>query len=414
VGRRVVVTGLGTINPCGHDVRSSWDAVVNGRSGAGPITRFDAVAMGLPCRVACEVKAFDPLKHFEAREIKKLDRMVMYGLVAAHQAWTDAGMGTLDAATRLRGGAIIGTGIGGLDTIEETHTTIMEKGPQRVSPFFVPKMMPNAIAGNLSIRYGLEGPAYVTSSACASSNHAMALAHRSIRAGETDLVVTGGAEATITSMGMAGFNALRAMSTRNDDPQGASRPFDRDRDGFVMGEGAGILIFEELEHAQRRGARIYCEVLGSGMSSDAHHITAPAPGGVGPARSMSLALADAHLAPEQIEYINAHGTATELNDRAETAAIKSVFGAHAKKLAVSSSKSMVGHLLGGSGGVEAVFTVMSIHEGIVHPTINLENPDPECDLDFVPKVARRMLVRHALSNSLGFGGHNVSLAFGKP
>ena len=413
MGRRVVVTGLGTINPCGHDVRSSWDAIVNGRSGAGPITRFDAAAMGLPCRVACEIKAFDPLKHFEAREVKKLDLMVMYGLVAAQQAWAEAGLGTLDTATRLRGGAIIGTGIGGLDTIEDTHTTIMEKGPQRVSPFFVPKMMPNAIAGNLSIRYGLEGPAYVTSSACASSNHAMALAHRSIRDGETDLCLTGGAEATITSMGMAGFNALRAMSTRNDDPQGASRPFDRDRDGFVMGEGAGILVFEELERARKRGARIYCEVLGSGMSSDAHHITAPAPGGVGPARSMALALAEARLAPEQVEYINAHGTATELNDRAETAAIKTVFGAHAKKLAVSSSKSMVGHLLGGSGGVEAVFTVLSIHEGIVHPTINLENPDPECDLDYVPRVARRMLVRHALSNSLGFGGHNVTLAFGK-
>ncbi len=412
MGRRVVVTGLGTINPCGHDVRSSWDAVVNGRSGAGPITRFDAAVMEMPCRVACEIKGFDPAKHFEVRDIKKLDLMVMYGLVAAQQAWTDAGLAALAGLPRHRAGAIIGTGIGGLDTIEDTHTTIMEKGPQRVSPFFVPKMMPNAVAGNLSIRFGLEGPAYVTSSACASSNHAMALAHRSVRDGEQDLCLTGGAEATITSMGMAGFNSMRAMSTRNDNPAAASRPFDRDRDGFVMGEGAGILVFEELEHAKARGARIYCEVLGSGMTSDAHHITAPAPGGTGPARAMQLALADARLKPSDIEYINAHGTSTELNDRAETAAIKSVFGDHARKLAISSSKSMVGHLLGGSGGVEAVFTALSIHEGIVHPTINLDNPDPECDLDYVPKVARRLKVRRALSNSLGFGGHNVTLAFG--
>jgi 3-oxoacyl-[acyl-carrier-protein] synthase II len=412
VGRRVVVTGLGTINPCGHDVRSSWDAVVNGRSGAGPITRFDAAIMELPCRVACEVKGFDPAKHFEHKEIKKLDLMVMYGIVAAQQAWRDAGLGDMQGLERHLAGAIIGTGIGGLDTIEDTHTTIMEKGPQRVSPFFVPKMMPNAIAGNLSIKFGLEGPAYVTSSACASSNHAMALAHRSIRDGEQDVCLTGGAEATITSMGMAGFNSMRAMSTRNDDPQGASRPFDADRDGFVMGEGAGILVFEELEHARKRGARIYCEVLGSGMSSDAFHITAPTPGGVGPARAMSLALKDAGIKPEDVDYINAHGTSTELNDRAETAAIKTVFGAHAKRLAVSSSKSMVGHLLGGSGGVEAVFTSMSILEGIVHPTLNLTNPDPECDLDYVPGQARRLKVRRALSNSLGFGGHNVTLAFG--
>jgi 3-oxoacyl-[acyl-carrier-protein] synthase II len=274
-------------------------------------------------------------------------------------------------------------------------------------------MMPNAIAGNLSIRFGLAGPTFVTSSACASSNHAMAMALRSIRSGEQDVCVTGGAEATITSMGMAGFNSMRAMSTRNDAPQAASRPFDKDRDGFVMGEGAGILVFEELEHARRRGARIYCEVLGAGMSSDAHHITAPAPGGTGPARAMALALKDARIAPQDVEYINAHGTSTELNDRAETQAIKGVFGDHARRLAISSSKSMVGHLLGGSGGVEAVFTVLSIHEGLVHPTINLDDPDPECDLDYVPKVARRMTVNRALSNSLGFGGHNVTLAFGR-
>ncbi len=413
MGRRVVITGLGSINPCGNDVRTSWDAVVNGRSGAGPITRFDANVMELACRVAAEIKGFDPTKHFEHREVKKLDLMVMYGLVAAKEAWADAGLVDAPGLDRARMGSIIGTGIGGLDTIEDTHTTIMEKGPQRVSPFFVPKMMPNAVAGNISIRFGLEGPCFVTSSACASSNHAMALAQRSIRDGEQDLCVTGGAEATITSMGMAGFNSMRAMSTRNDDPKAASRPFDRDRDGFVMGEGAGILVFEELEHARRRGARIYCEVLGSGMTADAHHITAPTPGGPGPARAMALALRDGGLEPGQIDYINAHGTSTELNDRAETQAIKAVFGAHAYKLMISSSKSMVGHLLGGSGGVEAVFTALSIHEGIVHPTINLDNPDPECDLDYVPKVARKAAVRYALSNSLGFGGHNVTVAFGK-
>jgi 3-oxoacyl-[acyl-carrier-protein] synthase II len=413
VGRRVVVTGLGTINPCGHDAASSWAAVVAGQSGVGPITRFDAAVMEMPCRVAAEIKGFDPEKHFEFRDVKKLDLMVMYGLVGAKMAWEDAGLHTFQGLDRTRAGSIIGTGIGGLDTIEHTHTTIMEKGPQRVSPFFVPKMMPNAVAGNISIKFGLEGPCFVTSSACASSNHAMALAHRSIREGEQDVCLTGGAEATITSMGMAGFNSMRAMSTRNDDPKGASRPFDKDRDGFVMGEGSGILVFEEYEHAKRRGARIYCEVLGSGMTADAHHITAPSPGGGGPARAMAAALKDAHLRPDQIDYINAHGTSTSLNDLAETQAIKTVFGDHARKLAISSSKSMVGHLLGGSGGVEAVFTALTIRDRIIHPTINLQNPDPECDLDYVPNTARKAEVRYALSNSLGFGGHNVTVAFGR-
>ena len=413
MGRRVVVTGLGTINPCGNDARSSWEAVVAGRSGVGPITRFDASVMELPCRVAAEIKGFEPEKHFEGREVKKLDLMVMYGLVGAKLAWEDAGLAAFAGLDRTRAGCIVGTGIGGLDTIEHTHTTIMEKGPMRVSPFFVPKMMPNAIAGNMSIKFGLEGPCFVTSSACASSNHAMALAHRSIREGEQDLCLTGGAEATITSMGMAGFNSMRAMSTRNDEPQRASRPFDKDRDGFVMGEGSGILVFEEYEHAKRRGARIYCEVLGSGMTADAHHITAPSPGGSGPARAMAAALKDARLNPEQVDYINAHGTSTALNDIAETQAIKSVFGPYAYKIPISSTKSMVGHLLGGSGGVEAVFTALTILEGVIHPTANLDNPDPECDLDYVPKVARKANVRVALSNSLGFGGHNVTVAFGR-
>jgi 3-oxoacyl-[acyl-carrier-protein] synthase II len=413
MGRRVVVTGLGTLNPCGLDVASSWGAVLAGRSGVGPITRFDPAILDMPCRIAAELKGFDAESFFEKRDIKKLDLMTQYGLAAAQQAWADAGLDGREGIDPERCGTIIGTGIGGLDTIENTHTTIMEKGPQRVSAFFVPKMMANAIAGNLSIKFNLQGPSFVTASACASSNHAMALAMRSIRYDETDLVVTGGAEATITSMGMAGFNSMRAMSTRNDAPTKASRPFDKERDGFVMGEGAGILVFEELEHARARGARIYAEVLGAGMTADAYHITAPAPGGTGPARAMALALKDAGLTPEAVQYINAHGTSTSLNDAAETSAIKTVFGEHAYGVSISSSKSMIGHLLGGSGGVEAVFTVLSIHEGRVHPTINQEVPDPECDLDYVPNVARDLEVRAALSNSLGFGGHNVSLAFGR-
>ncbi len=410
--RRVVVTGLGTVNPCGNDAASSWEAVLAGRSGVRQITRFDAVGLEMPCLIAAELKDFPAERWVEKHEMKKLDLMTVYGLAAAKMAWDESGL-TPATADPTMCGAIIGTGIGGLDSIENTHTTIMEKGPQRVSPYFVPKMMANAIAGQLSIRFNLQGPSFITASACASSNHAMSLAHRSVRHGETDLCVTGGAEATITSMGMAGFNAMRAMSTRNDAPEKASRPFDKQRDGFVMGEGAGILIFEELEHAKRRGARIYCEVLGSGQTADAYHITAPAPGGVGPARSMAAALRDAGIRPEDVDYINAHGTSTELNDRAETEAVKTVFGAHARKLCLSSTKSMIGHLLGGSGGVEAVFTVLSIRDQRVHPTINQEERDPACDLDYVPNEARDLKVRYALSNSLGFGGHNVTLAFGR-
>ncbi len=412
--RRVVVTGLGTLNACGSDVATSWDAVRHGRSGITNVTRFDARAFEMPCNVAGELKGFDPLDWVQKRDIKKLDLMTMYGIAATEMAWDDAGLPRDEnGLDREMAGVIIGTGIGGLDTIENTHTTIMEKGHARVSAFFVPKMMANAIAGTVSIRFGLQGPSFITSSACASSNHAMALAMRSIRDGEQDVCVTGGAEATITTMGMAGFNAMRAMSTRNDEPTKASRPFDKGRDGFVMGEGAGILIFEEYEHAKRRGARIYCEVLGSGMTADAHHITAPAPGGIGPRRAMKLALKDARLNPDQIDYINAHGTSTALNDVAETQAIRAEFGDHAEKLAISSSKSLVGHLLGGSGGVEAVFTAKSIETGFVHPTINQEEPDPDCDLDYVANVGRELQVNYALSNSLGFGGHNVTLAFGK-
>ena len=422
--RRVVITGLGTLNACGNDVETSWKAVVNGESGIGPITRYDAVGMEMACLIAGELKDFDPTNWLARKDVKKFDLMAQYGMAAAHEAWLDAGFEDVTKEHRAaeaedlpfnvnKFGAIIGTGIGGLDTIEQTHLQIMERGPGRISPYFVPKMMANAIAGQLSIRYNLRGPSFITASACASANHAMAMALRSVQSGESDVCLTGGAEATITSMGMGGFNVMRAMSTRNDDPKGASRPFDAGRDGFVMGEGAGILVFEEYEHAKKRGAKIYCEVLGSGMSADAHHITAPKPGGVGPARAMELALKDAGVAKDQYDYINAHGTSTLLNDRAETAALHSVFNSHAKNLAISSSKSLVGHLLGGSGGVEGIFTVKSIETGVVHPTINQEESDPECDLDYVPNEAREMKVDYALSNSLGFGGHNVTIAFGK-
>ena len=412
--RRVVVTGLGTLNACGLDVETSWQSLLEGRSGIARITRFDADGLDMPCLIAGELKGFEPTDWVQKREIKKLDLSAQYGIAAASMAWADAGLDTEGGShDPERSGTILGTGIGGLDSIENTHTTIMEKGPQRVSAFFVPKMMANALAGQLSIRFGLQGPSYITASACASSNHAMAAAFRSIVMGEQDICVTGGAEATITSMGMAGFNALRAMSRRNDDPAAASRPFDLHRDGFVMGEGSGILIFEELEHAKARGARIYAEVVGAGMSSDSHHITAPAPGGIGPQRAMRLALESAKLDPDKVDYINAHGTSTSLNDTAETQAVKGVFGDHAHKLAISSSKSMVGHCLGGSGGVEAIFTVRAISDDKVHPTINQEESDPECDLDYVPNVAREMTVNYAVSNSLGFGGHNVSIVFGK-
>ena len=411
--RRVVITGVGLLNACGSDAESVWRSCVEGRSGIGRITRFDAERLEFPCLVAGEIKGFVPEQWVEAKEVKKLDLSTLYGLAAAEMAWKDSGLapGAYDPDLA---GVILGTGIGGLDTIENTHTTIMEKGPTRVSPFFVPKMMANSIAGNVSIRFECRGPSYITASACASSNHAMALAHRSIRDGEADVMVTGGAEATITSMGMAGFNSMRAMSRRsNDAPEKASRPFDRLRDGFVMGEGSGILILEELEHAKRRGAKIYAEFLGSGMTADAFHMTAPSPGGVGAARSMVLALRDSGRNLADVAYINAHGTSTELNDLGETQAIKATFGPQAYKLAISSSKSVFGHLLGASGGAEAVVSALTLRDQVVHPTLNQDEKDPACDLDYVPNVARELKVDTLLSNSFGFGGHNVTICLGR-
>jgi len=413
VRRRVVITGLGCLNASGSDAETVWKSCVEGRSGITRIARFDAKGMDFPCQVAGEVKGFVPEQWVEAKEVKKLDLSTLYGLAAAEMAWKDSGLvpGAYDPE---QAGVILGTGIGGLDTIENTHTTIMERGPTRVSPFFVPKMMANSIAGNVSIRFECRGPSYITASACASSNHAMALAHRSIRDGEADVMVTGGAEATITSMGMAGFNSMRAMSRRsNDAPEKASRPFDKLRDGFVMGEGSGILILEELEHAKRRGARIYAEFLGSGMTADAFHMTAPSPGGVGAARSMLLALRDSGRNLSDVAYVNAHGTSTELNDLGETQAIKATFGPHAYKLAISSSKSVFGHLLGASGGAEAVVSALTLRDQVVHPTLNQDEKDPECDLDYVPNVARKMKVDTLLSNSFGFGGHNVTICLAR-
>ncbi|MGH7162291.1 MAG: beta-ketoacyl-ACP synthase II [Planctomycetota bacterium] len=403
--RRVVITGVGAICAVGNRVREAWPAVKEGRSGARTVTRFDPSA--IDCRIACEVRGFDAEALF-GREAKKLDLFCQYGLAAADEAVRDSGI-EFASEDSDRCGVITGSGIGGLVEIETQYQLMLDRGAHRISPHFIPKLMINALAGQISIRHRLKGPSYITASACASSSHAAGLALHAIRDGGCDVVVTGGAEATITQLAMGGFSNMKAMSTRNDRPELASRPFDRDRDGFVMGEGAGMLVFEELEHARRRGARIYAEMKGVGMTADAHHITAPTPEGDGPAKAMLQALRDGLADLERVNYINAHGTSTPLNDAAETRAIRRVFGAHADGLCASSTKSMVGHLLGASGGLELVFCALMAHEGVVHPTINYETPDPECDLDFVPNAARELTVDHVLSNSLGFGGHNVSL-----
>ncbi|MDH3593024.1 MAG: beta-ketoacyl-ACP synthase II [Planctomycetota bacterium] len=403
--RRVVITGLGAICGLGNDIASVWEGVTSGRSGAGPVTRFDPSSIS--CQIACEVKGFDADAYF-GRGVKKLDLFSQFGVVAADEAIKDSGL-DFEKEDADRCGAVIGSGIGGLNEIEKQHKIMLAKGARRVSPHFIPKLMINALAGQISIRHGLRGPNYITASACASSTHAIGLALDHIQRGWADIIVTGGAEATITELAMAGFSNMRAMSTRNDEPERASRPFDKDRDGFVMGEGAGMLVFEELEHAKSRGATIYAEIKGFGMTADAHHITAPTPEGEGPTKAMRLALEHGETAPNRVAYINAHGTSTPLNDAAETCAIRTVFGAHADELCVSSSKSMIGHLLGASGGVEAALCAQMIHKGVVHATINYETPDPDCDLDYVPNDAREFKHDHVLCNSLGFGGHNVSL-----
>ena len=408
--RRVVITGLGAVSSLGLDLPTTWDRILRGESGAGLITKFDTSKH--TTKFACEVWGFDPEKYFSRPEAKKLDRYTQYYLVAADEAMKAAGFDPTKFDPT-RGGCILGTGIGGIHEIEASKVLQMERGADRISPFFVPKMMANAVAGQAAIRFGLQGTCYVTSSACASSSHAIGLALRTIQWGEADYMLTGGSEAATTELGLGGFCSLRALSTRNDDPKKASRPFDRDRDGFVMGEGGAALVLEELEHAKRRGATILAEVLGFGSTDDASHITAPNESGDGPSRAIRMALQDGGIGPESVEYVNAHGTSTELNDKIETLAIKKVFGDHAKKLAVSSTKSMVGHLLGASGAIELAVTALSIARGQIHATINYENPDPACDLDYVPNTARDMHVTHAISNSLGFGGHNTCLLLGR-
>jgi 3-oxoacyl-[acyl-carrier-protein] synthase II len=408
--RRVVITGIGAVTALGLTARGTWTRLLAGDSGVDAIRGFDVSAMA--CRIAAQVKGFDPTTIAEAHEVKKLDPFTQFGMAAGQEAISDAGMadGGFDPD---RVGCIFGVGIGGLTDIEATKELLMERGPRRVSPFFIPKIMMNAVAGQLSMRWGLRGPNFVTASACASSNHALGLAFRAIKNGDADAMLAGGSEATITPLGISGFCALRAMSQRNDAPTKASRPFDKGRDGFVMGEGSGALVLEEFEHAKKRGAKIYAEFKGFGMTADAYHITSPAPEGAGAARAMRHALAEARIAPTDVQYVNAHGTSTEINDALETQAMKSVFGDHAKRLAISSTKSMTGHLLGGAGAVEAVVSVLSIADGKVHPTSNQEEPDPACDLDYIPNVARDLRVANAMSNSLGFGGHNAVLVFGK-
>jgi 3-oxoacyl-[acyl-carrier-protein] synthase II len=410
--RRVVITGLGTVNALGADVPTSWARMLEGQNGIRPIDFFDPELV--PVTISGHVD-WDPSTEFEAPDFRKLDPFTMYAMKASREAVQDAGIDVKEAPAdqRERYGAIIGTGIGGIVGILEQHDVMKDRGARRVSPHFIPRIMANAVSGQVAIDLGLMGTCFTTSSACASSGHAIGMALRSIQSNESDLVVTGGAESATTPLSIAGFASAKALSTRNDDPGAASRPFDAERDGFVMGDGAGILVLEELEHARARGARIYAEVKGYGSTDDAYHITAPMEDGSGSARALSLALKEAGLSPDQVDYINAHGTSTKYNDAMETKAVKTVFGDHASKLAISSTKSMIGHLLGASSAVELVATALSVHKGVVHPTRNLENPDPDCDLDYVPGAAREMTVRNALSNSLGFGGHNVSICVGQ-
>jgi len=407
LAQRVVVTGLGLVTPVGNDVESTWSALLAGRSGAAPITKFDASA--LQVRFACEIKDFDPSQYMDRKEAKRYDAFVQYALAAAHQAVTQAGLeGRFPSPERT--GVVIGSGIGGMRTFEDQCSIYLTKGPDRVSPFFVPMFIPDIAAGLVSIRYGTKGPNFATVSACASSAHAIGESYTMIRDGKADAMITGGAEAAITGLAIAGFQNMRALSTRNDSPETASRPFDRDRDGFVLGDGAGVVILESLEHAQARGATILGEVVGYGASGDAYHMTSPAPAGEGAQRAMRAALSDRGIDPNTIGYINAHGTSTEQGDVAETEAVKSVFGDHARELVFGSTKSMTGHLLGAAGALEFAVSLLAVRTGMIPPTINQFTPDPACDLDCAPnhKVERSLDV--AISNSFGFGGHNATIA----
>ena len=415
---RVVVTGLGALTPVGNTVEEFWAALMQGKSGIGPITKFDAEAktesgeFQFATRIAGEVRNFDELKYVERKEARRLDPYLKYAVACAVMAVQDSGLDT-GKVDGTRFGTLIGSGIGGITTLLENHRTLLDRGPDRVSPFFVPMLIINMASGLVSMRFGAKGPNSSVVTACATGNHAIGDAFKIIQRGAADVMIAGGAEAIIVPLTIAGFCSMKAMSTRNDEPQKASRPFDAGRDGFVCGEGGGILVLESLEHARRRDARIYAEVIGYGMTGDAHHMTAPDPEGDGAARAMAGALADAGIVPGEVGYINAHGTSTPYNDKFETIAIKRVFGDHARKVAVSSTKSMTGHLLGAAGGIEAIATVLALHHGTLPPTVNYETPDPDCDLDYVPNQARKQDVELALSNAFGFGGTNATLAFRK-
>jgi 3-oxoacyl-[acyl-carrier-protein] synthase II len=404
--RRVVITGLGVITPLGCDLDTFWQSLLAGKSGIGPVTRFDTTHFD--CKIGGEVKDFKPEEFMPAKETRRTDRFTHFGVAAARKAVADAHL-EIDKQDVNRIGVLIGSGIGGMETIEEQAGVLHKKGPQRVSPFMIPMLIVNMASGYVSMLLGAKGPNLAVVSACATATHALGEAARAIVHNDADVMIAGGSEAAITQLGFAGFCAMRAMSTRNNEPERASRPFDAQRDGFVMGEGAGVCILESLEHARKRHAKIYCEIAGYGITGDAYHMSAPAPEGEGAARSMVMALGHSKLSLDQISYLNAHGTSTPVGDKCETQAIKKVFGAHAKKLAVSSTKSMTGHLLGAAGAVETAVCALAIRDGIVPPTINYENPDPDCDLDYVPNKAREMKVTACMNNSLGFGGHNATL-----
>lgn len=408
--KRVVVTGMGVVSPLGYEIGTFWQSLVAGKSGIGLITRFDTTDFAT--KFAGEIKDFQPDDYIERKESKRMDLFTQYAIAAAESAVKHSGLNFGDEA-KDRIGVITGSGIGGMTTFEAQSRTLIERGPRRISPFFIPMMISDITPGYISIRYGLKGPNFSTVSACASSSHAIGEAFRTIQRDDADVMISGGAEATVTPLGIGGFNAMKALSTRNDEPQKASRPFDKDRDGFVMGEGAGMIVLESMEHALDRGATIYGEVAGIGYTADAYHITAPAPDGGGATGSMQLAMKNGGLQPEDIDYINTHGTSTPHGDIAETNAIKKVFGEHAYKLNINSTKSMIGHLLGASGGVEFIVTTLSVHEDCIHPTINQENSDPECDLNYTANEPKKKEVRAALSNSFGFGGHNVSVVVKK-
>jgi 3-oxoacyl-[acyl-carrier-protein] synthase II len=410
LSRRVVITGIGLVSPLGIGTSVNWDALLAGRSGVGPITKFDST--GFAATIAGEVKGFDPLQFVEKKEVKKMDIFIHYAIAASQFAMDDSKL-PITAENAPRVGVFIASGIGGFTTIEREHKALLEGGPRKISPFFIPSAIINLASGQVSIRFGAKGPNSATCTACTASAHAIGDAYEIIRRDDADAMIAGGSEAAVCAMGVGGFAALRALSTRNDEPEKASRPFDKDRDGFVLGEGAGIVILEELEHAKRRGAPIYAELVGYGMSADAYHMTAPSEDAEGAVRVMQMAIKHAGITPDQIDYINAHGTSTPYNDRLETLAIKKTFGDHARKVMISSTKSMTGHLLGAAGGLEAGITALAVHHQLMPPTINLDNPDPDCDLDYTPFTKRAAAIQYALSNSFGFGGTNGALLFKK-